>query len=60
MDTEINFNVMSVKEFSKKIKKPASTIYEWIRKHIIPDNCIKRVGKTIFVKVPEMLQFLNS
>lgn len=60
MNTDINFNVMSVREFAKKINKPASTIYEWIRKSTIPDNCTKRVGKTIFVKVPEMHAFLNS
>lgn len=60
MTTEISFNIISVKEFSRKIKKPSSTIYEWIRKHIIPESCIKRVGKTIFIKVPEIMEFFNS
>ena len=60
MKEEYSLNVISVKEFAKQIKKPVSTIYEWIRKQLIPANCVKRVGKSIFIKVPEIQDFFMS
>lgn len=60
MDNEINLNVISIKDFAKKIKKPASTIYEWRRKKVIPENCFKLVAGSIFVKVSEMQEFFNA
>lgn len=55
-----SFNVMSIRDFAKSIKKPASTIYEWRRAKKIPENCFKLIGKSIFVRVSEMMDFLNS
>jgi len=60
METELNLNVISIKDFAKKIKKPASTIYEWRRKGTIPPSCFKVLAGSIFVKVREMQEFFNS
>lgn len=55
-----NFNVMSIKDFAKAINKPASTIYEWRREKKIPEKCFKLIGKSIFVKISEIMDFFNN
>lgn len=60
MSTLVNFNIMSIRDFAKSINKPKSTIYGWRRDKSIPEKCFKMVGKSIFVRVSEMTDFLNS
>lgn len=42
-------NLLSIKEFSVKLKKPESTIRTWIRRGDIPKKIIKKIGSTIFI-----------
>ena len=35
-------NLLSIKEFSAKLKKPESTIRTWIRREDIPKDIIKK------------------
>lgn len=45
------FNIISIKEFSKQIGRPESTIRTWRRRGEIPERCFLVIGSTIFVKV---------
>lgn len=54
------FNLMSIKEFSKKLNKPESTIYSWKQRGDIPLSCFKQIGGTWFVRVKEMQEWLEK
>lgn len=43
-------NLLSIKEFSGKLKKPESTIRTWIRRGDIPKDIIKKIGSTVFIR----------
>jgi len=52
------FGLISIKEFSKELNKPESTIYGWKNGGAIPLSCFKQIGGTWFVRVKEMQEEL--
>lgn len=54
------FNLMSIKEFAKELKKPESTIRTWKRRGEIPCFCFKEIGTTVFVKTDEFKKWVEN
>lgn len=42
-------NLLSIKEFSERLKKPESTVRTWIRRGDIPRTIVKKIGSTVFI-----------
>lgn len=54
------FGVISIKEFSKEINTPESTVRTWKRKGFIPQDCFKTIGGRVFVRVERAKEFLMA
>ncbi len=52
------FGIMKIKDFAKLMGIPESTIRTWKLRKDIPDNCFKKIGGSVFIKVKEMENFL--
>ena len=44
------FGLISIKDFSKELKKTESTIRTWKRRGELPPFLFKEIGSTIFVR----------
>lgn len=51
--------VMTVKDLAEYMHKPRSTIHDWIRRGVIPEECYKRVGGTYFIKIKQIKIWLE-
>lgn len=47
----MNIDLISLKEFSKQLGKPESTIRTWKRRGDIPAECFLSIGSTIFIRI---------
>lgn len=54
------FNLMGIKEFSKEMNKPESTIRTWIRRGEIPSTVLKKIGSTVFIRVDKFQEWLEN
>lgn len=54
------FGIISIKEFSKEINTPESTVRTWKRKGFIPQDCFKTIGGRVFVRVERAKEFLMA
>lgn len=45
------FGLITLKEFSKLMKKPESTIRTWKRRGDIPEYLFKKIGGDVFIKI---------
>ena len=54
------FNLMGIKEFSKEMNKPESTIRTWIRRGEIPSTVLKKIGSTVFIRVDKFQEWIDS
>ena len=54
------FNLISIKEFSKELGKPESTIRTWIRRGEIPSQVLKKIGSTVFIKTDKFQEWVDS
>ena len=55
-----NFGIMTVNDFAKSIKKCVKTIYSLRSKGVIPAKCFKEIGKSLYVRVDVMKEWLNE
>ena len=44
------FGLISIKDFSRELKKPESTIRTWKRRGELPSFLFKEIGSTVFVR----------
>ncbi len=58
--TDLQFNILSIKDFAKAIGKPISTVYSWKRNGNIPDECFLQIGRCLFVRIEVMNSFMNG
>ena len=54
------FGVISIQDFADSIGKPVSTVYSWRRRGHMPERCFKVVGRTVFVREKEALEWLAA
>ena len=54
------FDLMSIKDFAKEIKKPESTIRTWKRRKDIPENIFKDIAGTVFVRPSKFREWLDN
>lgn len=54
------FNLMSIKDFSKELKKPESTINTWRRRGDLPSSLFKIIGGTVFVRVDKFKEWVEK
>lgn len=54
------FNLMCIKDFSKELGKPESTVRTWIRRGEIPSTVLKKIGSTVFIKVDKFQSWIDS
>lgn len=54
------FNLMTLKDLAKALKKSESTVRTWKRRGVIPKTCFKELGGSIFVKIKETQAFLGA
>lgn len=54
------FGVISIQAFADSIGKPVSTVYSWRRRGHMPERCFKVVGRTVFVREKEALEWLAA
>lgn len=54
------FNLMCIKDFSKELGKPESTVRTWIRRGEIPSSVLTKIGSTVFVKTDRFQEWLDN
>ena len=54
------FNLIDIKEFSKMIGKPESTVRTWRRRGDLPSQIFLKIGNSIFIKTAEFEKFTQS
>ena len=54
------FGLISLKDFSKELGKPESTIRTWKRRGELPDDLFKVIGNTIFVRVKKFEEWVEN
>ena len=53
-------NLITLKEFSKLLGKPESTLRTWKRRGEIPAFCFKTIGCSVFVLVDKFENWINE
>ena len=54
------FDLMSIKDFSKELGKPESTVRTWIRRGDIPLSCLSKIGSTVFIRTDRFKEWLDG
>ena len=54
------FNLMCIKDFSKELGKPESTVRTWIRRGELPPSVLTKIGSTVFVKTDKFREWLDN
>ena len=54
------FNLITIKEFSKELGKPESTVRTWIRRGELPSSVLRKIGSTMFIKTDEFQNWLDN
>ena len=55
-----NFGIIPINDFAKSIKKCVKTLYTLRNNGQIPEKCFKKIGKSLYVRVEEMKEWLNQ
>lgn len=54
------FGLISIKDFAKELGVPESTVRTWKRTNEIPQECFKKIGVRVFLKVEETKKWLDK
>jgi hypothetical protein len=54
------FNLIRLKDLAKELNIPESTIRTWKRRNEIPEECFKKIGSTVFVKVETFKKWIGE
>ena len=54
------FNLIRLKDLAKELNIPESTIRTWKRRNEIPEECFKKIGSTVFVKVETFEKWIGE
>ena len=54
------FGLISLKDFSKELGKPESTVRTQKRRGELPDYLFKEIGSTIFVRVKKFEEWVEN
>lgn len=54
------FGLMTLKEFSQKMKKPESTIRTWKRRGDLPEELFKKIGGDVFIKTEKFKEWIET
>ena len=54
------FGLMKIKDLANELKTPESTIRTWKRRGDIPLSCFKEIGGTVFVRVEQFKEWLDT
>lgn len=52
--------LMTLKELSKELQKPESTIRTWRRRGDLPPSLFKEIGGTVFVRVEKLKEWIDN
>jgi hypothetical protein len=52
--------LMTLKELSKELQKPESTIRTWRRRGDLPSSLFKEIGGTVFVRVEKLKEWIDN
>ena len=54
------FGLISIKDFSRELKKPESTIRTWKRRGELPSFLFKEIGSTVFIKIKKFEEWVEE
>lgn len=57
---ESMFNLLTIKDFSKQLGKPESTVRTWIRRGELPSFLLKKIGSTVFIKSDKFKEWIDN
>ena len=53
-------DLLTLKDFSKELGKPESTVRTWIRRGELPENMIVKIGGTIFIHIEKFKNWIDK
>lgn len=54
------FGLMTIKDFSKQLGKPESTVRTWIRRGELSPLFLKKIGSTVFIKTDKFKEWVDN
>ena len=54
------FDLMSINELAKELKKPVSTVNTWRRREDLPPELFFKIGATVFVRKTKFQEWIQS
>ena len=54
----LEFNLITIKEFAKQMRKPESTIRTWRTRGDLPANIFKKIGGDVFIKIDKFKEWI--
>ncbi len=54
------FGLISIKDFSRELKKPESTIRTWKRRSDLPAFIFINIGSTVFIKIKKFEEWVEN
>lgn len=57
---DLMFGLITLKEFSKRLGKPESTIRTWKRRGDLPSFLFKKIGGDVFIKIKKFEKWVEE
>lgn len=54
------FGLISIKDFSRELKNPESTIRTWKRRSDLPAFIFINIGSTVFIKIKKFEEWVEN